>query len=383
MSEAAVSTPAPNAAAPTEADVSLARADAVDAVSTAARDAPPAEKPKISKADRKAQIMRLARGEAAPAPAAPAEAAPAAETPAAESADARAEAIEEETGKAAPAQKSGETDVEYDLRLAKLQRSLRDAQADAVEFKQGADKYSAYEQRKAAAAARGNINEKLAFLKDELGVDFGELTAEVVEFADKIKQQQKYAELPPDVREKLERADKDLSDRQAKEKAEREQAAKMEAFTKHSLKIKEYLETHADEYLVAATDWAAGNVAAQVVDTGDRNVVPMIKQLDAAYRKNLTDALGNDKIVAALLKDPATKAALAKHFASAPAAAPKTNKGPVAASRESDTPARSEGPTTLTNRSTASDNSAPPRSKTRDERKAGLLDAIRRGGINI
>lgn len=376
MSEAA--TTAPNAAAPSP-ETAVAALSEQPAVET------PAEKPaKLTRTDRKAQILRLMHGEQPAAK--PAETAPAADTPAsdaAESADARADAIEAETGKPAPAQKASETDVDYDLRLSALQRKLADREADLLEAKAVGDKFAALEQK--LARAKEDPSAALGALKDLFGRDYGELTSWIVENADSIKQQQKYAELPPDVREKLERADKDLSERQAKEKTAREQEQRMERFTNYSAKLKTHLETHADDYpLCAASGWAADNIAAQIVDTGDKNAVPMLKKLEATLAKNLGDSVKNDKLVGHLLKDPEIKAALAKHFANAAPTAPaaQTKKSPVAASRESDAPARSNGPTTLTNSSTASDTSAPPRPKTRDERKRSLVDAIRRSGIN-
>jgi hypothetical protein len=267
-------------------------------------------------------------------------------------------------------------DDDHELKLATVKRELKNARADLLELKPLADKAKALEET--LAKAKEDPSEALKALKSLLGRDFGELTQWFYESKDKIQTQQKYAELPPDVREEIQLARKEREARETAAKQQQEQAAYVARHTSYSKKIQEHLDLHEDDYPLSSAfgKMVADDVARWVASQkGAVDVRAKLQEYEGALLADFESSFSNDKLLKQLFaQKPELKARIAPHVG-----APEPKKSPAVASLQPNgQPRVSEGPTTLTNRSASADVSEPARPKTREERKREIREAFRR-----
>lgn len=267
-------------------------------------------------------------------------------------------------------------DEDHELKLATARRELKNARADLLELKPLADKGKALEEQ--LAKAKEDPNAALAALKTLLGRDFGELTQWFFENKDKITTQQKYAELPPDVREEIELARKEREGRAAAAKQQEEQAAFVQKHANYSKKILEHLELHEEEYPLSAAfgKQVADDVARWALSQkGSVDARARLQEHETALLQDFEASFSNAKLLKQLFaKKPELRAVLAPLVG---AAEPK--KSPAVASLQPNgQPRVQEGPDTLTNRSASADTSEPARPKSREERKREIREAFRR-----
>lgn len=109
----------------------------------------------------------------------------------------------------------------------------------------------------------------------------------------------RYANLPPDVAERLEQQEKDL----AEMKREREQQADQAAFQRDIGIASGYLKENADEFpLLAEMDWAPSVIVNTTRQKGDGNGHAVAVALERSLRANFERFLGSDRAVDALIK---------------------------------------------------------------------------------
>lgn len=294
-------------------------------------------------------------------------------------AEAKPDAEPAKDEKPAEKPKAEERDRDIELKVSRLARELKDAKADAIEFKPKAEKYDALTGK--IEKAKGDPFAVVNMLPELFGMDFGQMAEFVIKNQDKFQESKKYADLPPDIREEVELARKERQERAEREKREAEQSKLAAKFTAYETKVKSFLEENADDYpLAAATGWAAGQIARQVVDTGDRDAHSMLVKLEESLKKEILGAVSNDRVLKKLI---AGDKELRAKIASALGLANESNNRPASgASLQNGAPKSErnsgEGPATLTNRSTSSDTAAPTTGrKSRAERVQQLSEAFR------
>lgn len=344
----------------------------------------PAELPKpLSKQERREQLiarLRGAKAEATPHEVEPTEPKPAPGDKPAEEEEPKPDAEKVPAEKPeSDAKPEPKPDADTELKLASTRRELKNARADLLELKPLADRAKALEDQ--LAKAKEDPNAALAALKTLLGRDFGELTEWLVEHKDKITQQQKYADLPPDVREEIELARKERVERQERQKTEAEQAAYVDKHTKYTAKIAEHISTHEDEFPLSAAygEDVAKDIARMVMaQTGPVDARALIAKYEADTLQGFTAALSNEKLVKHLLTKPELKATIARLVSGVPE--PKKSPAPgQAATKPNGQPRESDTPTTLTNSTTSADTSQRTSAQpTREERKREIKEAFRR-----
>lgn len=269
-----------------------AEAEADDADETPASKA----KPKDEKPAKESKEPSKAKPEKEP------EAKP--ETKAAERAEKVADKIES-LGGDAPDQKKNESDTQYELRLNKALRDLRDAKAEALKATKDAAQFQGEAKKLQKLLDDGKAN-PLKVL-EHLGITYEELTKGIVE--EKYKPAHKRNDLPPEIMEKIERLE-------AKEKEREAEALKASAQAQrkqHVSAVQKYIDDNAEDYPLAATmKWVAEDVVARGYATGGEfDALPLLQELEANLASNVGTLLGNDKATKALLKkNPALKKAL-------------------------------------------------------------------------
>lgn len=266
-----------------------------------------------------------------------------------------------------------------DLKLAATRRELKNAKADLLELKPLADKARQLDEQ--IAKAKEDPNLALGMLKQLLGRDYGELTSWIVENKEKIQAQQKYADLPPDVREEIEAARKDRLEREQRAKTEAEQRAFVEKHTKYSAKISEYVTTHEDEFPLSAAygEDVAKDIARLVMaQKGPVDARALIAKYEADTLQGFTAALSNEKLVKHLLTKPEIKSAIAKHLGATPE--PKKSPQPgQAVTKPNGQPSSADVPRTLSNGTASADTSQrTPAHPSREQRKQEIREAFRR-----
>lgn len=342
--------------------------------STPATNEPPR---RLTQAERKAQLVeRLRQGKErkaaerqASAPEQPAQTASESQEPA-EAAD------DTKPSDAKPrAEEKKEPDRELELRVAKLARELRDAKADAIEFKPKAEKLDALLGK--FEKAKGDPYAAVNLLPELFGMDFGQMADFVIKNQDKFQESKRYADLPPDLREEVEAAKRERQERAEREKQEAERERVKQRFTAYETKVKSFLEQNADDYpLSAALDWAAGDVAHNCLQRNTKDALPVVRELEGTLRKNLSGAISNERVFKALIADKELRTKIESHFK---ATQPKPNNSPLSgASLQNGAPEQRNGSATLTNRSTSSDTAAPQSGRpSRDQRKQQIMEAFK------
>lgn len=213
----------------------------------------------------------------------------------------------EDAGGDAPDQKANESDKQYELRLARTLRDLRDAKAEALKARKDAETSSA-ELKKLQKLLDGGKANPLTVL-DHLGITYEDLTKGIVE--ERYKPAHKRFDVPPEILEKIERleaADKEREAERVKSQAMAKRAADEDV-------VKKYLADHADDYpLASSVAWAAK----QVVDTtyehdlDPAGALAALQDLEKSLADNVAGMLGSDKATKALLKREPKLAGLLK-----------------------------------------------------------------------
>ncbi len=211
----------------------------------------------------------------------------------------------EALGGDAPDQRKNETDTQYELRVNKLLRDLRDAKAEALKASKDAQTAQAESKKLQKLLDDGKAN-PLKVL-EHLGISYEDLTKGIIE--EKYKPAHKRNDLPPEIMEKIERLE-------AKEKEREAEALKASAQAQrkqHVSAVQKYIDDNAEDFPLAATmKWVAEDVVARGYATGGEfDALPLLQELESNLAANVGTLLGNDKATKALLKkNPALKKAL-------------------------------------------------------------------------
>jgi len=244
-----------------------------------------------------------------------------------------------------PKPKGQEKDLELDL--AKAKRAAANASEDLRETR--AELKALKERTTADDASRAKIKDdpvaSLAAFKEIFGRSFGEYTRWLVENKATIESQQKYADLPPDVREELELAKQERAER-VEQAAQAAQAAKS---SKYSANVTQYLTDNAEDFpLASAAEWAAAHL---VATHGVGKVRPEhIKAFEEGLAKTYVKDFSNERVIEWIVNADekvlaATQAAIAKALSKKQA----PTKSPTVASPTNGTPAPADGPRGLSN----------------------------------
>lgn len=382
-------------------DAAAAPAAVETATSTETNEAPEssdffvdAKSPFLTPHDRRQRLLSRLRNGAATEPSPPqrSEAAPppseesgttddASDSPSSEGSESEAAEVAPEAAKPEkPAEKPPEKraaadrereDREAEVRLSRLSRELRDAKADALEAKEGARQYRELNEK--LTRAKGDAYAAVQLLPELLGMDFGELADFVVANESRFKEQQRYAQLPPDVREELEAAKRDRVARETREREEGERTAREARFTTYRDSATRFLDTHKEDYPLAhAIGWAPQQIARSAIDRDTRDARPLLDELEKNLRSELTGAFSNAQVLTALIRDDAALADKVRQ-ALAAASPKKPEKSPAAASLRSGTTGATEGPSSLSNGVVASDTATSL--SMREQRRRRVMEA--------
>lgn len=269
--------------------------------------AAPVTKEKPSSEGRKAaavgSLREMLRARNAPAPTA--------ETPAAP-APATAEKIEA-AGVEAPAQKAGESEAAYELRLAKTLRELKSERTKTEKLSKAREAEGAELAKLKKLVESGKANPLEAL--EALGFSFKDLVDGIN--ADKFKAPAKKLDLPPEVAERLERFEKVERER------EKERHAEVSAKTRagHEKQVSDFIAQSAEEYPFAASlPWAASKIIDEAYANEAGDFMPLLDQLEIALTENATSMFGSTRSIKKLLKSkPDLKAKIMEALDIAPA----------------------------------------------------------------
>ncbi len=219
--------------------------------------------------------------------------APAAKPQPSESAAATAAKIESAGGEA-PAQKDGESETSYQLRLAKTYRELKAAAAKAERLEQTGKTTQAELEKLQKLLATGKEN-PLEIL-EHLGIGFDDLVKGIN--ADKFKRPQK-SPLPPELQEKIERLE--AAEKERKEQAL--QAAKAAQQQKDEASVSEFLKQHAERYpLASAQSGIEKMVVKYAYANGQTDVAEILEQHENSLVAELLPLVSSEKALAKILK---------------------------------------------------------------------------------
>lgn len=268
-----------------------------------------------------------------------------------------------------------ERDPDIELKLARMSRELRDARADAIEAKQKVDAHDQLVNK--LMRARQDPHALVAMLPDLFGRDFGQIADWIVENEQHFRERQRYAELPPDVREELEASRKERMERKEREEREGTERAQRERYESYASSARKYIEDNRADYpLAASTEWAADHIARAAIQRGTRDARPLLEEFEKNLRTELSGVLGKPELLRALLKSDAKLAdAVRQAFFSGDGQNQKPNKSSAAASLRSGPTASADGPRALHNGVTASDVAGSY--DARAARKARITEALK------
>lgn len=316
--------------------------------------AAPATKDRPSSENRKAaavgSLREMLRARNAPTPAAE-------PTPAAAPASAPAPATTakiEAAGGEAPAQKSGESEAAYELRLAKTLRELKSEKAKSEKLTKARETEGAELAKLKKLVESGKANPLEAL--EALGFSFKDLVDGIN--SDKFKPPAKKLDLPPEVAERLERFEKVERER------EQERAQEVSAKTRagHEKQVSDFLAQSAEEYPFAASlPWAASKIIDQAYAEQAGDFMPLLASLEAALTDNAAAMFGSTKSIKKLLK---SKPDLKKQIMEAL----DLNAAPVA-TEETSAGSAIDG--------IATEPRTPGKKKTRDQLKAEAIAGLR------
>lgn len=299
---------------------------------TPSSGAPPAPAQTARQAER-ARMRDVARqvlGKAHPTPSAPA-GAPSGGAPASQvvsdapTAQAAATAAQiEAAGGDAPAQRQGESDKSYELRLSRALTDLARAQGEAATHRKRGDVAEARATQLEAQAkelqaivdgARGNVERALELA----GVTPDEVAQMMLE--GKLKRG-KYAHLPPEVRQRLEQlerkeAEREKADREAREAQEREAQDRANREADLAL-VTEQLGTLGAQYVLPATMPRATErlldaLYAEMAETKKQpDIAKTMERLQGHITEDVTALLSNEAAAKLLCSNPAVRDTLRK-----------------------------------------------------------------------
>lgn len=281
---------------------------------------------------------------------APAPKAPAAKPAAAPEPSAKAEKLIdaiEGTGNDAPAQRKGETDGQYELRLAKALREARELSTDLRKEREASAVTTKELAKLKDLFERGKMN-PLEFL-DHLGMSFEDLVEGIR--SDKYVAPKAKAKLPPELAEKLERLERAEAERE-RERAAAAERALLETDTKT---VTDYIAEHADEFpLAAALKGAAAQIVRAAYADKTADFRPYLQKLEDSLGGDATALFGSEKaLMAALKKDPSLKERVLKAWGistEAPAAKPAAETATSLSGASTEAPAKPGRPLTRAER---------------------------------
>lgn len=247
---------------------------------------------------------------------------------------------------------------DLELRLSRVSRELREARAEALEAKEAVTQYRQLTDK--IKRAKSDAYSAIQLMPELYGFDFGQLADFVVQNEGRFREQQKYSQLPPDVREEIELARRERQERH--EKAQKEQAyqQEVERFTTYQKSAETFLESNKEDYpLSHAIGWAPGQIARTAIERGTRDARPLLDELEKNLRDQLVGAFGNAQVLRALVGHDRTLADKVRQALDSNGSSSnvKPNKSPAAASFRSGTeqPITREGPASISNGVASSD----------------------------
>lgn len=251
----------------------------------------------------------------------------------------------ENAGVDVPDQKSGESDKQYELRIVRMQRELRESQQELAKLK-SAGALNDKELAKLKANAERYKANPLEFFED-IGVSFEQLVERINN--ETYKAPQKRPQLPPEILEEFEAL--------KRERAEREEAKAKEAeqrqFNEYVSQVDAHLKENAAQFpLTSALKGAAANIVRQAMDQGVQ-VREVMRDMEEALVDDAVSLVGSEHaLAAALKKSPDLKARIikalgleaakppkaeepSKSVASIPSESPRTTKKPMSKAERS------------------------------------------------
>lgn len=306
----------------------------------------------------------------AAAPEAPAEAAPAQETTPA-SVEAAKDKVEAAGGEV-PDQRAGESDAQYELRLARMANDLRRAQAESVTFKQKAtelERKSAEAEKRIAEYAERAKKNPLRLIEELYGAPLKDIMQKA---ADGAFDEAPTAQLPPEVQRELD-ALKQWREEQEKQETARREAASRAADLE---KVSAWVAENADEFSVAASDIPGVKEAllerayAHLRETGQQpDMAAIAKEFEGHIHGQLKQLLTADRVVKRVLSDPELRAKITTALGVQPSNEPRTA---APASRQRGNTAE-EGPRSVPNAASTEAPLSPNRPRTEADEKAESL----------
>ena len=266
---------------------------------------------------------------------------------------------------------------DLELKLARMGRELRDAKADAIEAREKVDAHDKLVTK--LMRARQDPHAMVSMLPELFGRDFGQIADWIVENEQQFRQSQRYAELPPELREEFELMKREREERRTREEREQSERAQSERFTSYQTSARKYIEDNRADYpLAASTEWAAEHIARAALQRGTRDARPLLEEFETNLRTELSGVLGKPELLRALLKsDPKLADAVRQAFFNGDGNnnTHKPNKSSAAASLRSGPTESADGPRSLHNGVTASDVAGSY--DARAARKARITEALK------
>jgi len=217
--------------------------------------------------------------------------------PQTEAATAVADAIEAAGGEA-PEQREGESNKQYELRLAQALRKLETAQADARKARKDHELSAGELKKLQALVAKGKAPEPvLEAIQEAFGYDLESLVKGVHEGRLKVPGRQ--PKVDPEIQAKLDRLEQVERERQA----ERERTTFEATKRQHTEQVAGFLTENATEYpVLAATGAAASLVDAAYAKGGQANVAELAAEAEAQATAFIVSALSKPGVLQALVK---------------------------------------------------------------------------------
>lgn len=265
----------------------------------------------------------------------------------------------EAAGEEVPEQRKNESDKNYEVRLARALRDIKDAKAEALSEKNRAKELEA---KVKEATEKGEITTKelekfksaiekgkihpLEAVHDLFGLSLEDLAKWTVNNPDKAKEfttkAQRKAAMDPELAAKIERLEKAENERQEQikkleaEKAEQTKRAQFEEQKKRDVgKVKTYLDDNSDDFpfLSAFGEAAAADVVTRTYGSNKTDALEAMRELENEVASITVNALKSEKAARALLKsNPDLRDALVKVLGveAAPAKKTETEERPKA-----------------------------------------------------
>lgn len=287
---------------------------------------------------------------------------------------AKVEAIEA-TGEAAPEQKAGESDKNYELRLANTLRRLEKAEGEAVTYRKRGDDFEKElgPLRAKIEAAKGDPD-KIHDLLDLAGYTPDQVAQFMID--GKIKRRAARAELPPDVIARLEKAEAAAKKLEEKEAAEQEEQGRQSDLRAIGQQIEAMTaDLPLASQLPGLADRVYGTVYAKFKATGEvPDLAVTLREVEASLVRDARPLLSTAAGVKALVgNDPKIRAIIAEALGLA--SAEQASASP--ASERKGSPKVSEGPKSLSLNVTSEVPTRQAGNLSKSEREARVRTAAR------